>query len=783
MTGSAPARSIDGFMSRLPDSPPSSFPSELLRVGDCIIDVALREVHASEARQPRRITPKSMSVLLVLVENAGKVVARDALLAKVWPETLPTNDVVTQAITQLRKAFSGARGHPLYIETISKTGYRLLVPVEWITSPPAAMPSRENEPPTDHPRESAAPAIAPGAVRQPQAASRPLGGHLRAATVILVALLLTMMVWAQSRQAASPQAPPHAPAQLMPKPETITSSPGSELAPTLSPDASMVAYMAAPPGQRNMAIMVQTTAPTAPRQLTRPGSMADDTRPQWSPDGRELAFLRVHPGRSCEILVIPAAGGAERNVGSCNHLGLPSFDWTPDGRGLLFSSRGMPGGRAGLHVLDLATGDWRPLEYAARIQDVDMAPRYSPDGRWIVFVRNSPSGDFWRLPATGGTAERLTDMSAEIRGWDWSPGGRSLVYSRRNDSASRLYRFDLASGAHIDLGIEDGEYPVMAANTPALAYVHRRSYFGIHRFDLDAAADAIRESGKRLFASSGRDRLPAIAPDGRQLVFTSDRSGDFGLWWADLGRGTLRLLPGVRPESRHVPSWSADSRRVLIDGTDAAGQPGIFEVQPVSGQVSRLPIPLSEPVQAVHVPSEGGAGSERILVVAVGHDRRLGLTLFDRSVQPWRPLARVDNVSLAQADPTGRRVLFTRPGAAELWQADLQLSPSSVRRVTGLDGKTLVMPHYRAWAVSDEGGVYTASRRADCPALLRQVDGGTPSADARCLDRDRRAATTGFSVNARTGEVFVALSEWSGGDINYVALDQPAEMLSPGAAK
>src|SRR5688572_31963665 len=118
-----------------PSEPTTSpLPSERLRVGECMVDVPLREIRAPGKRRPLRITPKSMGVLLVLVEQAGRVVSRDAPMAEVWPDTLPTNDVVTQAITQLRKAFDDERGNPHYIETIAKNGYRLLAPIEWVYS-------------------------------------------------------------------------------------------------------------------------------------------------------------------------------------------------------------------------------------------------------------------------------------------------------------------------------------------------------------------------------------------------------------------------------------------------------------------------------------------------------------------------------------------------------------------------------------------------------------------------------------------------------------------------
>ena len=51
------------------------------------------------------------------------------------------------------------------------------------------------------------------------------------------------------------------------------------------------------------------------------------------------------------------------------------------------------------------------LEYPPPADDVDRSAAPSPDGRWIVFVRNGPLGDFWRLPAQGGRRQRLSTPS------------------------------------------------------------------------------------------------------------------------------------------------------------------------------------------------------------------------------------------------------------------------------------------------------------------------------------------------------------------------------------
>ena len=460
-------------------------------------------------------------------------------------------------------------------------------------------------------------------------------------------------------QAVAPPTPPSTAVQM------ITSVPGIESSPTLSPDAALVAYVAVPSGQARTAIMVQTTDPSPPRQLSHPGAQADDSAPAWSPDGRQIAFLRVVPGRECRVRVAPASGGPERSVGVCDPRNPPTFDWTHDGRGLIFSSRGVPGTGVGLRILDLASGTWRGLDYGASVRDVDFGPRYSPDGRWIVFVRNTPVGDLWRIPATGGTPQRLTRMHSDIRGWDWTPDGRGIVLGRWSVSESRLLRLDLATGLLQDLGVADGMEPVMgSAGTDGLAFVQARSFFGVHHVPLAPGAKA-----EHLFPSSGRDRLPMVAPDGDQIVFTSDRSGEFGLWWADLRNAdSLRLIQGLRPESWHPPDWSRDSRRLLVLGHGGGGF-GLYEVTPASGRVMRLPVPAGDIVQALYVPDAPG----RLLVLAADPSGHLALRLYDRTVTPWRQLAAIDGVSVARADPprliSPTRALLQKPTPARRVQS------------------------------------------------------------------------------------------------------------------
>ena len=781
-------------MQRTSDPSTSPLPSERLRVGECVVDVPLREIRAPGKRRPLRITPKSMGVLLVLVEQAGRVVSRETLMTEVWPDTLPTNDVVTQAITQLRKAFDDERGNPRYIETIAKNGYRLLAPIEWVhTGGPSASAEvvASDERWADPTRTTAKyPAIAGADPSEPlapvpyPATSTPRGTWTSIATVVVAVALLVagLVTWALVRAPVltheeAPVAVSGMQGLRSERPyRLITSAPGFELSPALSPDAGLVAYVAIPEGQRGTAIMVQTTEQTQPRQLTRPPEGADDTSPAWSPDGRWIAFMRLTEG-SCSIRLVTPNARAEHEVGSCDRRSPPTFDWTPDSNGLIFGSMSTEQGSAGLRVLDLDSGQWRKVDYPHDPDELDADPRYSPDGRWIVFVRNAPLGDFWRIPAQGGNAERLSRLRADLRGWDWSPSGRGLLFSAMVDGEYRLFRLDTSTGEARPVGVDDAQAPVAARSRRAIAFVQRRPYFGLYRVQLASGDGPGRvHVVEPLFASSSRDLLPSIAPDGRQLAFVSDRSGSNGLWVGDVNQpDTLRMMGGVRPGTRYAPAWSPDSRRLLATGTDAHGRGVVQEVMAASGQVSTLPLPDADPLQAQYT-----ADPNRLLVLAASPDGAPQLRLYDRSTNPWRSLGRIDGVSDFEVDSVRNRILFTRLTEAGLWEVALDLSPKSIREVSTAEPTA---DRYRMWTVTPAGEIKYLERLQNCAASLRRIVPADP-AQPRCLDQLRRSAVNGFSLGGPRGEVaYLALVDWDGADIGYMELPKETAEVVPGWIK
>ena len=97
------------------------------RIGDWMLDAGRNELVRDG--ESHRLEPKVIEVLAYLASRPGKVVAREELLAAVWPGVIVGDDALTQAIIKLRKALGDDAHNPTYIETISKRGYRLIAPV------------------------------------------------------------------------------------------------------------------------------------------------------------------------------------------------------------------------------------------------------------------------------------------------------------------------------------------------------------------------------------------------------------------------------------------------------------------------------------------------------------------------------------------------------------------------------------------------------------------------------------------------------------------------------
>lgn len=261
---------------------------------------------------------------------------------------------------------------------------------------------------------------------------------------------------------------------------------------------------------------IRTRGVTQSRPLTRRGIR--QTGPRVSPDGAWVAYTSRSLTRfpSIRLVRLDGSGGdrklVERNGGS-------SLAWTPDGKTLVFDEREVHRTFAvhtDLKAVDVATGRVRRLTRGLRARDADVAP----DGHTLVFVRRlEDRAELFTIDIDGENLRRLTRSppGTEWNGPHWSPNGQAIAASR------------WASGGWLDL------------------------------VTLDPASGEVRE----LTRDRAKDVEPAWTPDGRHLVFRSDRDGVSNLYAARVADGSLlrvtNLLGGA-----FSPDVAVDGRSVVF---------------------------------------------------------------------------------------------------------------------------------------------------------------------------------------------------------------------------
>jgi TolB protein len=234
-----------------------------------------------------------------------------------------------------------------------------------------------------------------------------------------------------------------------------------------------------------------------PRRLTTDPHV--DALPRWSADGARVFFTSDRSG-NWQVYSVPAAGGAARRIRD-NRDREWQAEPSPDGRALALLSN--KDGPESLYVMDLLSGAERMLVRHGRRTGLGN-PSWSRDARRIVFSTNWAKGFGIHIVDVATGVERpLTRAHPTGCEPRFHPDGRRVVYVRRGGQGDRsqLVEHDLASGREIVL-----------VGWPALNY------------------------------------NPVYAPDGSEVAFTSNVSGEWVVYRQRLADGhAWRVTQGGGP--------------------------------------------------------------------------------------------------------------------------------------------------------------------------------------------------------------------------------------------
>ena len=251
------------------------------------------------------------------------------------------------------------------------------------------------------------------------------------------------------------------------------------------------------------------------RQLT---FERDNGRPDWSPDGRKIAFGSIGNGKSW-VAVMDADGTNQRLIAE----GTPDPDWSPDGKQIAFShpSRS-PDGKMGSQIW-LMNADGSNPRQITESGTSKAGPSWSPDGKQMVFILiRNPGSPTDPQPQIGimnadGTDERIltTKSRVNVRG---EPDGTETVLETAND-----------------------------ANAPAWSPVDNRIAFwsGIEtRYGQVWVINSDGTGSTQLTEDPTHRNSddPTWSPDGKKILFSTGRSGRNELWMMDAdGRHERKL--------------------------------------------------------------------------------------------------------------------------------------------------------------------------------------------------------------------------------------------------
>ena len=270
--------------------------------------------------------------------------------------------------------------------------------------------------------------------------------------------------------------------------------------PAFMPDGRSIVYSSSRAGTMNL--WTVSVEGRAPEQLT--SGAGPDAWPSVSANGA-IAYSNSR-WRNSLVTYDPATGNSATLTTHTPYLWAPAF--APDGREVAYS-RGDVDGTWSIWIVPVQGGAARRLTAQS---EPTIYPRFTPDGRSVIYFTWTAVARIWKVPRGGGPPEPLTPAGSDASYGDLSPDGQQLAFARTEDGVTRIYIAPIAGNTN---------------------------------------------GGTRRLTNSP-STLPRWSPDGKWIAFTADRGYDSGIWVIRPdGTGGRRLT-----SEGGWPTWWPDGSRI-----------------------------------------------------------------------------------------------------------------------------------------------------------------------------------------------------------------------------
>ena len=624
----------------------------LYEFGAFRLDVAERVLWRGE--ELLVLPSKVFDTLRMLVEKEGRVVSKSELMEAIWADAFVEESNLSQNIYLLRRTLGVNEQGGQFIETVPRRGYRFAVPVKSLrVSNGDAEPAVEvdlNNPGTNANRESLDDSFNPPSSQhstdgspvlttEPPITLSPSASVVRSPSAVHYAVLAGVgfmvllglgLYQFVIRPGNKPRLAPIENVRL----QKLTDS-GDVAFPTISPNGELLAYVrqeeqvetvwvkqiatgssvqTLPPsgeGYRSLAFSAdarylffrEKADPAAIYQTPAfggaPKKVAIDVWSDFSvsPDSRRFAFIRRDIKRNVHLLILSNIDGSGESelssrAFSLNDSGIAPA-WSPDGTKLVVTAISPQQPLPVLMTIDVATG--RETEFKTQSWRVINCVLWSPSGTHLIISARTPDALYsqvWMLDYPDGEARRLTN---DLDGYFWlsrSADGRMLV-TRQQRTISRLWLVkdrDLKQARQLTVGERSLDGFVGLAWMPDGKIVFS-SFAGNITNLYSMEADGTNRV--QLTANAGQENTyPTISPDGRFIVFTSDRTGNTQIWRMDRdGRDQKQLtFAGTQNQRGQSAALAHDGNEVFFIKR-GSGPAAIWKVSLEGGsavQISQL---------------------------------------------------------------------------------------------------------------------------------------------------------------------------------------------------
>jgi serine/threonine protein kinase/Tol biopolymer transport system component len=370
----------------------------------------------------------------------------------------------------------------------------------------------------------------------------------------------------------------------------------------ISPDARRFAFVRVELGGQGaeQKLMLADTdgnsEPTALVAIKRPQGFPALTAPSWSPDGKLIAIaLGTNTGLpNCTLVGVSVADGKMAPLTSESWPDMGRVVWLPDGRGLIFTAPPQRNS-IGKQVWHLSYPEGRALRITNDLNSYgDISLGVTADASTIATLQTITTHNIWVLAPNeaeshakqitiGGVVDGFYDLS-------WLPDGR-IVYDSRTGEYSDLWvvnadgtnRKQLTNNTYGEYGAAaspDGRYIVFRSD--------RSSPFKLWRMDADGS------NPKQLTSGDTVDGQPTFSPDSQWVVFRSGRADKITIWKVSIQGGAAQQLNDEKMSS--PPAVSPDGR--LITYSRYVNQPG----QPVRSELVFIPFDGGPAVKTMALP-------------------------------------------------------------------------------------------------------------------------------------------------------------------------------------